>query len=115
MDLIECLREVYQDEGTGKHRGPGQYPDPVHPSIPSRWLLPANHCRSPEAKPARLDGVYWHLSPSPMKKIHYPSHPITPTRLLLPLGIGLILCLFGDATLVCLSGLQGVDFNDLLC
>jgi MFS family permease len=28
-----------------------------------------------------------------------PTHPITPSRLLLPLGIGLILCLFGDATL----------------
>jgi MFS family permease len=28
-----------------------------------------------------------------------PPHPITPTRLLVPLGIGLILCLFGDATL----------------
>jgi len=27
------------------------------------------------------------------------SHPITPSRLLIPLGIGLILCLFGDATL----------------
>jgi len=28
-----------------------------------------------------------------------PTHPITPSRLLIPLGIGLILCLFGDATL----------------
>jgi MFS family permease len=28
-----------------------------------------------------------------------PSQPITPTRLLFPLGIGLVLCLFGDATL----------------
>jgi DHA1 family multidrug resistance protein-like MFS transporter len=28
-----------------------------------------------------------------------PPHPITPSRLLIPLGIGLILCLFGDATL----------------
>lgn len=28
-----------------------------------------------------------------------PSHPISPQRLLTPLGIGLILCLFGDATL----------------
>lgn len=27
------------------------------------------------------------------------SHPIPPSRLLIPLGIGLILCLFGDATL----------------
>lgn len=28
-----------------------------------------------------------------------PKHPITPSRLFIPLGIGLILCLFGDATL----------------
>ena len=28
-----------------------------------------------------------------------PTHPITSSRLLIPLGIGLILCLFGDATL----------------
>ena len=38
-----------------------------------------------------------------------PPHPITPSRLLIPLGIGLILCLFGDITLVQASkGLLGV-------
>jgi len=37
-----------------------------------------------------------------------PSHPITTTRLLLPLGIGLVLCLFGDATLYTVLPEHGV-------